>query len=341
MKKILLIVCISLPSLLSYSQKSACEEAVEAYRAGKYEEALYFYRMCFPELESGRMPDFYYQVALCFEKLEVLDSALFYAQKSIASGSKDTIHRAELAFLYFLNGRSKDGRALMKEISEKQTIPDYLLEAYFEMRMGKDIEEISYYIDYAIKNYPGDSYFLFCKASQLNGLKKCAEASQIAEKIIQQDSSYQRAYGVLGVSLYCLGKDSLAYNNLKIACSDSDVPLFFYLKSVLVFMGDSNLQEALADVNTALNLDYEEANLAYFLRGEIYTEMGEFNKAIADYYSDLEIDPKHFLAYYKLSKAYFLLNDKSSAALWINKYIKYTKDKKGANELKQKIDLLP
>ena len=59
--------------------------------------------------------------------------------------------------------------------------------------------------------------------------------------------------------------------------------------------------------------------MAYYSRGNVYTNLGRYDKAISDFTKALQIDPSYAMAYYNRGITYFLKKDYDKAWKDINK----------------------
>lgn len=72
-----------------------------------------------------------------------------------------------------------------------------------------------------------------------------------------------------------------------------------YLASAKEKLSMGNMEEAIADLNAAI--DENATSDIYTLRGEMYMQMGDYQKALVDYESAIEIDSLNAVAFYDRS----------------------------------------
>jgi tetratricopeptide (TPR) repeat protein len=78
----------------------------------------------------------------------------------------------------------------------------------------------------------------------------------------------------------------------------------FYHLQGMGYLDKGQYDQAISDFNTAIEINPKDA-LAYGLRGLAYREKGQYDQAISDYTTALEINPRDDGAYYNRGVAYY------------------------------------
>ncbi len=86
-----------------------------------------------------------------------------------------------------------------------------------------------------------------------------------------------------------------------------------YLERAYAYGEIGQYQKAVNDCNTAINLNLKSAE-AYVSRGNIYVKMGQPKQAITDYTQAIALDPKYGDSYYQRAEAYEKLGLKELSA---------------------------
>ena len=119
-----------------------------------------------------------------------------------------------------------------------------------------------------------------------------AQATSIANHVLQLDSNYTPAYGLRGYASYCVGQYDAAIRDLS-AFLDS-LPegdhYSSYIRGEAYQLGRGDYERAIADYTEAIRL--EPQIVAYRrMRGEAYIRQGDHERAIADYNKVIELEP--------------------------------------------------
>ena len=80
--------------------------------------------------------------------------------------------------------------------------------------------------------------------------------------------------------------------------------------------------------------------MAYSNRGAAYADLGEYQQAIADYTSAIELDPNLAMAYFNRGVAYKVLAEKAEAIADFEKVITLTADPQLIEMARQQIEEL-
>lgn len=78
------------------------------------------------------------------------------------------------------------------------------------------------------------------------------------------------------------------------------------------YLMNENYFNALFEINKSIKLDSNNAD-SFYLRGFIYQEMKDLNKALIDYNTSLKLNPKQTDALLKMGTVYLLLKNKVKA----------------------------
>ena len=131
---------------------------------------------------------------------------------------------------------------------------------------------------------------------------------------------------VMALSLAVIGGvAALRRKNYTLAFVGAICSLFFPLFGIpalilLVKRQREFEKEEQEEYDKAIELNPNHAD-AYYKRGDVYDEMGEYGKAIADYNKAIELDPNHALAYYNRGCAYGEIGEYEKAIADYNKAI--------------------
>jgi len=109
----------------------------------------------------------------------------------------------------------------------------------------------------------------------------------------------RRILGKVGVGLLCIVLLSLACNPFVILTSSTAVDpqdAGAYVNSGNSFFELGDYDRAIADYDKAIALNPQDAD-AYYNRGLAYYHKGDYDQAITDFNQAIALDPQHALAY--------------------------------------------
>jgi len=112
-------------------------------------------------------------------------------------------------------------------------------------------------------------------------------------------------------------KEALPYHDLTVAAAQegnlaSPLDAFAYGNRGIAYRNLGQFEQAIQDYNTVLELDPEDA-FAFYNRGIAYADLGQFEQAIQDYNSALELDLEVAAAYWGRGIAYHQLEQYQQA----------------------------
>ena len=121
---------------------------------------------------------------------------------------------------------------------------------------------------------------------------------------------YRRILVKVGVGLLCIVL-------LSLACNPLDIPP---LRTAVednergVDNEEQGQTDPAIDVDEAIALDPQDAE-AYAIRGNVYFDKGDYDRAIADYDEAIALDPQYASAYYNRGNAYSDKGDSTRPSL--------------------------
>jgi tetratricopeptide (TPR) repeat protein len=105
-----------------------------------------------------------------------------------------------------------------------------------------------------------------------------------------------------GIIRYDLGDGSGALSDFNIALNDNPNLGDAYLNRALVLIAEKNPSDALAAVNQGIALGATNLQIAYYSRGEIEDDAGQYDAAYRDYKQALAIKPDYAPAERQLAR---------------------------------------
>ena len=143
-----------------------------------------------------------------------------------------------------------------------------------------------------IKAKPKDASLYFKRAKALRALQEDSLALTDLNKSIQLDSSKADYFSAIGELLF-EHKDidgSLHWFKRAIAIDPKDPVAHLKFAKMLMFINDN--QKAFNEINVVLRKDPYNAE-AYFLKGMVYKNMSDTNKAISSFQTSVQVDPAY------------------------------------------------
>lgn len=129
------------------------------------------------------------------------------------------------------------------------------------------------------------------------GLEHCNTA------VIDPMTSYRaQTFVNRGIIRYDLGDGSGALSDFNIALNDNPTLGDAYLNRALVLIGEKRPSDALAAVNQGIALGATNLQIAYYSRGEIEDDAGQYDAAYQDYKQALAIKPDYAPAQRQLAR---------------------------------------
>ena len=163
---------------------------------------------------------------------------------------------------------------------------------------------------------PNDAVALRLLGTQLHTQKRHVEAEDAFRKSVeysknndQKQFAWQLLIGVLvdQGKVESARKEVDAYKQL--FPNDIDIAL----KEAMVCRLEGNLQQGLAATNRYIGVKQQASPEAYYIRGLLYVDLNEDQKAIDDLTKVIDTTPWNHEAHFKLAVAYQRLGDKQKA----------------------------
>jgi tetratricopeptide (TPR) repeat protein len=285
----------------------AYSAGLRALRRGDYVTMLTFMEQA--SQVDPKAPDLYFYTGEAYRLLGDNQNALKSYQQAIKADANFAPGYLGQARIFMAIGQKKDIEENLKQAIQldPNMAEAYVIYAGYLIQQGDDktaleelnkAEEIAPYLPLI---------FVYRSQADLNlGLK--TEALQAAQQAYDMDSTLLPAYLVLAKAQYAMGN----YANAK-------GPLDTYLRYVTddlqawLIAGRINLdqgidyQAALNDFTQVLSLDKKYGE-AYFYRGETYIALEQGQKAVNDFASALQFEPKSFEYNLEFGHALLLAN---------------------------------
>ena len=109
-----------------------------------------------------------------------------------------------------------------------------------------------------------------------------------------------------------------SYLDKAFSYNPNNAPLL-YMRSIVRF-ASKNLNEALIEIDQAIEKSEDNIPKYYYLRGMIYANGKSYKNALEDFSIVVQLDPKHSKAYLNRAKCYFLLGVKDKAFFDLKKF---------------------
>jgi len=143
------------------------------------------------------------------------------------------------------------------------------------------------------------------------------------DKAVKTDPNSSMAYSLRAVAFYNKFKKGKDQASLKLALGDNTRAIELEPKHPAAYNNRGNVyselgqyNQALKNYNKSIELDSKHTN-AYINRGNVYVELKQFNQALKNYNKSIELDPKHTNAYINRGNVYSELKKYNQA---INDY---------------------
>lgn len=134
-------------------------------------------------------------------------------------------------------------------------------------------------------------------------LKQLQEAMGDASRALKLDSTKAKYYVTLADVYFASNKTRLSKETLEATVKKFPNNTEALLKLAELFYLVRQYENAITHINKALKIDENIAN-AYFLKGCVFKEMGDTNKAISSMQTAIEQDNKFFDAFYDVGLLY-------------------------------------
>ena len=170
-------------------------------------------------------------------------------------------------------------------------------------------EEAKTYLNVVVEAFP-DSYsvlpeeLVYFHRGSLTAmyLDNDTEAISDLTKVIQLDSTYDKAYGNLGLAYAGLDSIEQAIVNYDTAIRLNPKRAHVYVDRAEALVSKELYDEALSDLNKAISLDDDEASY-YKKRADFYSNRELYRDAIADYSTAIELSPNYVFAFIRRGDA--------------------------------------
>ncbi len=150
---------------------------------------------------------------------------------------------------------------------------------------------------------PNNAELYYQRAQVYRMLDMDSVALRDLDKTIKLDSTKSKYFSAIGDLLFDK-KDitgSVKWFQKAIAIDPNDETA--HLKIANMFLFSKDYDQAMAEVNTVLQQNIYNAE-AYFLKGLIYKDMGETERAITSFQAAVQMEPKYYDGYIQLGLAY-------------------------------------
>jgi len=91
-----------------------------------------------------------------------------------------------------------------------------------------------------------------------------------------------------------------------------------FAKRAKIFLQRGNINQALRDIQTALDINSEKAEL-FILLSDVYLVLGQTDNSILSLKKAIKLNPDDYIPLLKLSEVYLLLEDPETAIRYANK----------------------
>lgn len=100
--------------------------------------------------------------------------------------------------------------------------------------------------------------------------------------------------------------------SIMLSCTDKEKEANKYTNSALIKIENSDFNGAIKDISKSIELTPTNSKL-YFLRGNTYFNLRQYQNAIADYNVAINLNEKFTDAYYNRGNTYLLLDNNEKA----------------------------
>ncbi len=119
---------------------------------------------------------------------------------------------------------------------------------------------------------------------------------------IEADSTFGPAWSAKADALYLLKEFEPCINHLDVCLENAPNHIPCKLRRAELFIHLKQFEDAFELLNDALKID-EFLHEAYWMKGQIYSELGDFETALSSYQTAVEVNPNFFDGYIKLGVA--------------------------------------
>ena len=116
---------------------------------------------------------------------------------------------------------------------------------------------------------------------------------------IEADSTFGPAWSAKADALYLLKEFEPCINHLDVCLENAPNHIPCKLRRAELFIHLKQFEDAFELLNDALKID-EFLHEAYWMKGQIYSELGDFETALSSYQTAVEVNPNFFDGYIKL-----------------------------------------
>lgn len=151
------------------------------------------------------------------------------------------------------------------------------------------------------------------------------DAYRTADEAVELYPDVMDLFLLRGIVNLTKRKDSKAIEDFDHVISNSSDRKLLAKASLNRGMAYYSLQEfdrAVEDLSTAIEMDVNNATM-YHSRGMVYYEMKEYESAIRDFKKAIEIEDENGITYYNLGMAYYRMEDYDNACINFNKACSY------------------